>query len=65
MPKAMLAAAIFGLLFLLFNYVLVKAARTHATIARTWLASPAADTAGNGCHDAGANRGGKSSGYIR
>jgi hypothetical protein len=42
LPKAMLAAAIFGLLFLLFNYVLVKAARTHATVARGWLASPAA-----------------------
>jgi Putative sensor len=38
LPKAMLAAAIFGLLFLLFNYVLVKAALTHAVIARAWLA---------------------------
>jgi len=45
LPKAMLAAAIFGLLFLLFNYVLVKAARTHAAIARAWLTRPASETA--------------------
>jgi len=41
LPRAMLAAAIFGLLFLVFNYVLVKAARKHAAIARAWLARPA------------------------
>lgn len=40
LPKAILAAAIFGLLFPLFNYVLVKAARTHATVARSCLGSP-------------------------
>jgi uncharacterized protein len=41
LPRAMLAAAIFGLLFVLFNYVLVKAARTHAAVALAWLAGPA------------------------
>jgi hypothetical protein len=40
LPKAVLAAAIFGLQFLLFNYVLVKAARAHAAAGRAWLASP-------------------------
>ena len=40
LPKAMLAAAIFGVLLLLFNYVLVTAARTHAAFARACLASP-------------------------
>jgi hypothetical protein len=37
LPKAMLAAAIFGVLFVLFNYVLVKAARAHAGAARALL----------------------------
>ena len=40
LPKAMLAAAIFGVLFVLFNYVLVKAARAHAGAARALLGPP-------------------------
>jgi hypothetical protein len=40
LPKAMLAAAIFGVLFVLFNYVLVKAARAHAGTARALLGPP-------------------------
>jgi hypothetical protein len=42
LPKAVLAAAVFGVLLLLFNYVLVTAARRHAAFARANLASPAA-----------------------
>ena len=38
--KAMLAAAIFGVLFVLFNYVLVKAASAHAGAARALLGPP-------------------------
>jgi Putative sensor len=41
LPRAMLAAVIFGVLFVLFNYVLVNAARAHAAVARAWLGSPA------------------------
>jgi hypothetical protein len=37
LPRAMLAAAIYGVLLLLFNYVLVAAARVHAATARAWL----------------------------
>jgi putative sensor protein len=41
MPKALLAAAVFLVLFLLFNYVLVAAARLHASLARALLREPA------------------------
>jgi hypothetical protein len=41
LPRAVLAAVIFGLLLLLFNYVLVTVARAHAAFARACLASPA------------------------
>jgi len=34
LPKALLAAAVFVVLFLLFNYVLVATARLHAAVAR-------------------------------
>ena len=37
LPKALLAAVVFLILFLLFNYVLVATARAHATIARALL----------------------------
>jgi hypothetical protein len=37
MPRAVLAAAISGVLFLLFNYLLVRAARAHAGAARAAL----------------------------
>ncbi len=37
MPRAVLAAAICGVLFLLFNYLLVRAARAHAGAARALL----------------------------
>ncbi len=40
MPRAVLAAAICGVLFLLFNYVLVRAARAHAGAARALLGPP-------------------------
>ncbi len=40
LPKALLAAAGFVILFLLFNYVLVATARAHAAIARGLLRSP-------------------------
>jgi hypothetical protein len=40
LPKAMLAAAIFGVLFVLFNHVLVKAARAHAAAAWALLGPP-------------------------
>jgi hypothetical protein len=41
LPKALLAAAVFAILFLLFNYVLVAAARLHARVARALLRPPA------------------------
>ncbi|HEY2442414.1 MAG TPA: sensor domain-containing protein [Streptosporangiaceae bacterium] len=41
LPKALLAAAIFLILFLIFNYVLVLTARAHARIARSLLRAPA------------------------
>jgi hypothetical protein len=41
LPKALLAAAIFLVLFLIFNYVLVITARAHATVARGLLRAPA------------------------
>jgi len=40
LPKALLAAAVFMVLFLLFNYVVVAAARAHATVARALLHPP-------------------------
>lgn len=40
LPKALLAAVAFLVLFLLFNYVLVATARAHATVARGLLGSP-------------------------
>lgn len=42
LPKALLAAAGFLILFLLFNYVLLATARMHARVARSLL-SPASD----------------------
>jgi hypothetical protein len=42
LPKALLAAAVFLILFLSFNYVLVVTARAHARIARSLL-RPSAD----------------------
>ena len=41
LPKALLAAAAFLVLFLIFNYVLVITARAHATVARQVLRAPA------------------------
>jgi Putative sensor len=41
LPKALLAAAGFLVLFLIFNYVLVITARAHATVARSVLRAPA------------------------
>ena len=41
LPKALLAAAVFLVLFLLFNYVLVGTARLHARIASALLRAPA------------------------
>ncbi|HEV2452555.1 MAG TPA: sensor domain-containing protein [Streptosporangiaceae bacterium] len=41
LPKALLAAAVFLVLFLLFSYVLVITARAHARIARAVLRAPA------------------------
>jgi len=40
LPKALLAAAICLILFLVFNYVLVATARLHATVARALLRAP-------------------------
>ena len=40
LPKALLVAAVCLILFLLFNYVLVAAARLHAAIARALLNAP-------------------------
>ncbi len=41
LPKALLAAAVFAVAFLLFNYVLVLTARAHAAVARSLLRAPA------------------------
>jgi hypothetical protein len=41
LPRALLVAAIFLVLFLLFNYVLVATARAHARVARAMLRAPA------------------------
>jgi hypothetical protein len=41
LPKALLAAAIFAILFLTFNYVLVATARMHGRVARALLRPPA------------------------
>ena len=41
LPKALLAAAVFLVLFLLFNYVLVLTGRAHARVARSLLRAPA------------------------
>jgi hypothetical protein len=41
LPRALLAAALFLVAFLLFNYVLVLTARAHARIARALLRAPA------------------------
>jgi Putative sensor len=41
LPKALLAAAGFLIAFLLFNYVVVAAARAHARVARSLLRAPA------------------------
>jgi Putative sensor len=41
LPKALLAAALFAVAFLLFNYVLVATARMHGRIARALLRPPA------------------------
>jgi hypothetical protein len=41
LPKALLAAAVFLVLFLLFNYVLVLTGRVHARVARSLLRAPA------------------------
>jgi Putative sensor len=40
LPKALLAAAAFGIAFLLFNYVLVATARAHVAVARNLLGAP-------------------------
>jgi hypothetical protein len=40
LPKALLAAAVFLVAFLLFNYVLVATARAHAAVVRALLGSP-------------------------
>jgi hypothetical protein len=40
LPKALLAAAVCVVLFLLFNYVLVATARAHAFVARNLLSEP-------------------------
>jgi len=40
LPKALLAAAVCLILFLLFNYVLVATARAHAAVVRRLLGSP-------------------------
>lgn len=41
LPRALLAAAGSAVLFLIFNYVLVLAARAHATVCRSLLRAPA------------------------
>jgi hypothetical protein len=41
LPAALVAAAVFAVAFLLFNYVLVATARLHAQLARTVLRTPA------------------------
>lgn len=41
LPKALLAAVIFAVAFLLFNYVLVATARMHGRVARALLRAPA------------------------
>lgn len=41
LPKALLAAAGFAALFLIFNYVLVLTARAHAAVSRSLLRAPA------------------------
>jgi hypothetical protein len=41
LPRALLAAAIFAVAFLLFNYVVVVTARAHAAVARSLLRAPA------------------------
>jgi hypothetical protein len=41
LPKALLVAAVFAILFLLFNYVLVATARMHGRVARALLRPPA------------------------
>jgi putative sensor protein len=41
LPRALLAAAGFLILFLLFNYVVVLAAKAHARVARSVLSAPA------------------------
>lgn len=41
LPKALLAAAVFLVLFLVFNYVLVLTGRVHARVARSLLRAPA------------------------
>jgi hypothetical protein len=41
LPRALLAAAGFAILFLLFNYVLVATARMHGRVARALLRAPA------------------------
>jgi len=46
MPKALLAAAVSLILFLLFNYVVVITARTHARVARALLRPPSDPLAG-------------------
>jgi hypothetical protein len=40
LPKALLAAAVFAILFLLFNYVVVLTARAHAAVTRSLLRAP-------------------------
>jgi hypothetical protein len=40
LPKALLAAAVFAILFLLFNYVVVLTTRAHAAVARSLLRAP-------------------------
>jgi Putative sensor len=40
LPEALLAAAIFAVAFLLFNYVMVLTARAHAAVARSVLHAP-------------------------
>jgi hypothetical protein len=40
LPKALLAAAVFLVAFLAFNYVLVATARAHVTVGRSLLGSP-------------------------
>ena len=40
LPKALLAAAVFAVLFLLFSYVVVLTARAHAAVTRSLLRAP-------------------------